>query len=230
MKFGEAVKQANGKRIPFNQLNYMKDPNVGAMYHKIEIDDGKARLDSIGQCTGLSTAFLIAKKMSITLGGLSTKDLLDVFLDFIKQKDGAALVASIQLDVEIAFNKAGKQYGGIAAEQAVANFLAQGYENTCLKHKNTSPTCLASQSSVCDYILAETGYYTIGFEQHACAAWNGTFTNGDRGITFFDPNRGFVNFSKGNYATNFKKFIGLYFTTTAGNSHVGRPSVLSRYS
>ena len=217
----EVVAPSGGKLIAFNQKNYMQIDSVNAMYHQIEIDDGAARLDSIGQCSGLCAAFLVLKKLG---KDVSTKDFLEIFLEFIKTGDGAAIVATVQLDVEKAF----KEGGAVAAESAIADFFAEGIEHTCLKH-HESITGKATQNYVYDFVEYNTGYYMIGFNSHECAAYHGTLSNGAQGITFFEPNRGFVQFSKGTYKMDFKKFLGLYFQSNVGKGYVNQACVLSGY-
>ncbi|NOQ35221.1 MAG: hypothetical protein GQ569_04920 [Methylococcaceae bacterium] len=217
----DVVTPSGGKLIPFNQLNYMQINNVNAMYHQIEIDDGAARLDSIGQCSGLSAAFLVLKKMGVDL---STKDFLRIFLDFIKTGNGAAIVASVQLDVE----KAYAENGAVGAESAIADFLTEGVEGTSLKHHETVQD-RATQNYIYDFVQSNTGYYMIGFNTHECAVYYGELSNGSTGITFFEPNRGFVHFSAGTHKIDFKNFLGLYFQSNVGNSYVNNACVLSGY-
>lgn len=221
MSYKDTVKQCNGKLIAFNQKNYMNTDSVKEMYHEIEIDDGAARLDSIGQCSGLSAAFLIIKKLGVDVG---TKPFIDIFLDFIKTGDGAAIVATVQLDVE----KAYKENGAVGAESAIADFFAEGIQYKSLKFHETD-TGLATQDFVYDFVQNNTGYYMIGFNTHECAAFHGVLANGATGITFFEPNRGFAHFSAETYLSDFKKFLGLYFQSNTGNSYANQACVLSGY-
>jgi hypothetical protein len=216
----------NGDFAPFSQTQYIKT-DVGAVVHQnVEALDTPNRVP--GLCAGLSAAFLIImKNLLVKTPEMNEKDMLKGFADYCRSPDGAAVVGTVQRDVDATKDP-------VSAEVAIADFFSEGLGNRSLKHSATVSGSSLTSNSLTDFVANTPGYDMLTFGTtsgvgHTMAAINLAITGKKPQIIVYDPNGGFTRLAK-DPQNQMGKFTTAWLASKWGNSFGGQPFVFSRYT
>jgi hypothetical protein len=170
------------------------------------------------------------KKMLSKTPDMQIGDMVKDFKDYVCTGDGAAIVGTLQLDVD----RAG---GPVEVENAIADFFSEGIGHRSLKHGGIGATVAGTavgNHDVSNFIATTTGFDILTFGSasgtgHTIAALNLAVVGKKPQIVVYDPNGGFTQLSKDPNA-QIVKFLTAWFASKWGNQFAGQPFVFSRYS